>query len=1310
MTSTDILISVSFNLWSKLNTLPLQTRTNFLNNFSQIFTKSDMANQVSLMLEEDTEIVSSIPYNNSLETLVFVKKNQNHNIFKIIAFVEKDSQLNNLLTIKNSIDIPTKTLDVDRTHNNQKEENINNLANENYLFNAEDFTLLDRDFYFYISQQEESTEVYLVSQEQYKILTQNPSFPVLITGHKSTGKSILALYSALNQAHILSKKGEEKILFLTENKFAVKEAKKFLNQHNFHESINTYHYLSLTKSLIDKYPLIFTQKFLSQRQITLYKFTEQFFKQQTIYNIQVDDLWLEIRQLIKSSSKLLQSGKSLISLEEYLALKNQSVFPANTDFKYIYGLATKYQDWLESQNYWDELDLTRYLLMKFPDNYQGEYEAIYVDGVNTLTELQLQFILKLLKVNDDKNYYPQIFFVSDNEINLINKNLIWNRIKKILVESYRKLSSWKQIRELIEPRELTHNFTYCNNIAELGVKVASLSGKNIHHFSWLKGDCKPLIVSDINPEFLMDKNNFSIDGSIVVFDEKEKSQLSNLFPNDSQRIILFTEIENLEFKQVLVWKMFTKIAEYNQGIDDRTLNNIKYNQIYTCANITQKKLYFYDEFIDEVWNDSNINHLIDIGYETELEAFFENEYSEKEMGIITQKYLEKSTDKAYQIVSQIYQKYNDIEGAAKVEALLEEEQGNWGKAGDIWSKLGIFDEAINCWNEVDKKLWLAKWGVLSPEEWQKRGLYFEQENDYKLAQFCYEKANDFDGKLRCLEKEHNWELAGDECQAKNLTTQANKYYELADKYYREHDQATSAIKMWTKLNKWDRVAIIWEETQQWEKAGNCWQKGGNVQKAAYCWQKAEKWTAAQKCWEELGNWEELALSYEQEENWELAAKTWLKITETEKAAFCYQKASQWRKAENLWKELGYWGFVAICLQQQDKWAEAAQAWSKTNPHELEALCHEQCEAWEKAEKCWLAAKNWTRIILACEKQEKWQEAAESWENLGEWQKAGIAWEKVKEMEKAGLCYEEGQYWQLAEKCWRELQRSDRTAKMLEKQEKWLESAQIWEKLGEWEKAGHCWQNLGEIEKAALCYEEGKHWRFAEDCWTKLENWDKVENACKQQGTWQKAAYDWLKTNQIEKAALCYENCQDWERAAKYWQQSHNWEKYGHACEQLQEWEKAASAYLQANKGEKAAQCYEKVKEWEKAEECWRKVWKWEKVALICEYQQKWAEAGKAWLLVNEIERAGACYEKAQEWEKAEECWRKVSNWEKLATVCEYQEKWEETAQLWQFLEKWDKAAMACIKMDDLETAIKYYEKGGYHEEAQKYRQQFVDNN
>lgn len=1308
MNSTDLLINFSFDIWLKLNALSLPVKNDFLSNCYQILLNAHNQGKISILSNNKSKKILIFSDENNFSILAVILFNKKSDlIIKIINFFNSNQSIDNIIEEGNTLTLTTEIIDL-KTNFIIKNNDVEQLFNNEYSLLENDLVINDNDFYGYFFEDNLFNNVQILSSKQYSIINQKPSLPILLNGNKATGKTTTAIYSALKQAHILSKKEEEdKILYVTENKFLAKEIKTISNNISDTENISFYHYLLLIKKLTEKYPLIFTQKFLSQRQVTLYKFTENFYNIKKISIIKPELLWQEIRQNIKGSTKALKNDHGLISLDQYLTIKNKSLLPSNSDFKNIYNLAIEYQHWLESEKYWDELDFTRYILNQFPDNYMGEYEAIYIDEVHKITEIQITLILRLLKSNSEN---PKIFLVGNSDNNVNNKNFIWERITKILVEFYHRLPQWKEIRKLIEPQELNYNFVYNSNIVNLSSIFSKLLANNSYKYSWLKSSKKSLIISEINTEFLTSKPHLNIQSAIIVFDDEEKHKLKAIFPEDNHRILHFDNINDLEFEQILVWKMFSKISflKENNQLNDEETDKLKYNYLYTCTTITKENLYFYDQEIDPLWNFSNISDYVDFGYETELESLFKNNYSPSEVTLIADSYLKKGTDKAYQIASQIYQRYDNIMGMNKVKALLEEEQGNWGKAGDIWNKLAIFDEAINSWNEVDKKLWLAKWAVLSKEDWQKRGIYFEEEKDYKLAKFCYEKADDFQGKLRCLEKENLWELAGDECQIKNLTLQADKYYELANQYYNHHQLTKSAIKMWTKLNKWHQLALIWEDSQQWEKAGNCWQKQGEVEKAAICWQKAQKWNAAQKCWEELGNWQELALSYESEENWHLAAENWLKIADIEKAALCYQKANQWQNAENLWRELGYWGFVAIALQQQNKWQEAAKAWSNTNPYELEALCYEQCQQWENAEKCWLETKNWTRIILACEKQGKWQEAAESWENLGEWQKAGFAWEKVTELEKAGLCYEAGEYWLLAEKCWRQLDKDDYIANNLEKQEKWQEASEIWEKLEVWEKAGNGWQNHQAIEKAAICYEKGKYWQKAEECWRQLENWERVENACKQQGTWQKAAYEWLQANQLEKAALCYENCQDWQKAAKYWQKVGNEERVGYAYEQLQEWEEAASAYLKANINEKAGICYEKAQNWSSAEECWRKLWKWEKLALVCEFQQKWQEAAKAWLLINEIEKAGICYEKCQDWHKAEECWRKLSNWEKLAIVCEYLEKWEEAAQLWQYLENWQKAALVCITMGDFETASKYYEKGGYTQEAKEYRAKISD--
>lgn len=1321
MTSVETIISISSQLWLKLYSLFPELPADFVNDFYGLFNQEDCQQKIHFVFPHNYSqliVIFSCDRLSISAVLTLEKQDNNQEIINlkildILSANKINKKIENIINNHNNINKYIEVFFESNKLNNLKELigtlNQSELDINDYYKNKNDF----RGKIIY-SQTKRNNKIILLSPHQEEIITKLPSFPKVITGNKGTGKTTTAIYSALLQQQ-LNENSKEKILFLSRDKSTAQKCKKISQKLIIDNNIEFTNYLTLAKNIIEKYPLIFNNKFLSQRQVTFYKFYEDFFKSKKILSLNAEHLWEEIRQLIKGSFKSIRGENNLITLKEYLALSNQSVFPSNSDFTFIYKLATHYQEWLISQNYWDELDLTQYLLRQLPSNYQGEFETIYVDGIESFSELQIQFILMLLKVKPSENYLPKIFFVGNNDNYLKVNNIIWNRLKKVLINSFHKLPQWSKIRELIENKELNWNFIYNENIVNLQTKIASLAGISLENQSWLKTPNKPLLISEITSQFMARKSSLNIDSAIVVFNEEEKANLINIFPQDSQRIISFNEVDNLEFQQVLIWKPFAEVNNiFNSQIGN--LSNFdnpriyKQDIIYFCSNLARNQLYFYDDSLDSIWSDPSISDSIEIGYETELESMFNREHEADFQLKITEKYLEIGNNKSYQIAEQIYTKYQDELGLNKVNALWEERKGNYGKAGDIWNKIGFFDYAIDCWNEVDDKLWLAKWSVLDSEEWQKRGIYFESVSNYKLAKFCYEKANDFEGKLRCLEQDNQWELAGDECWGRNLWEKGNYYYELADQFYRQSEQIKLAVKMWTKLNQWDKVALIWEDLNQWEKAGNCWQKQGDVEKAAHCWQKAQKWAEAQKCWEKLGNWQELALSYEYEEKWSLAAQTWLKISEMEKAAICYQKGNQWQLAENIWRELGYWGFVAIALQQQNKWEEAAQTWSKTNPHELQGLCYELAQQWDKAEKAWLEAKNWTRSILASEKQGKWQEAAESWENLGEWQKAGEAWEKINEWEKAALCFEEGKYWDLAEKHWQTLQKSDKLAENLEKQEKWQAAALVWEKLQEWEKAGKAWQQIKETEKAALCFENGELWHLAEDCWQELGNWEKLEYVCKKQGTWQKAALDWLKVNQIEKAALCYEQCDNWEKAVKYWQKSGNWEKSAYAYEQLQDWEKAAENYLKVGNHEKAGFCYEKCQHWEKAEECWRKSWKWEKLALVCEYQQKWEEAGKAWFSIKEIEKAGLCYEKAENWQKAAECWRQLNNWQKLAMVCENQEQWEEAAQLWQFLNQWQKAALACLKMDDLETAIKYYEKGGYTQEAEICRQKLKTRN
>lgn len=1319
----NISIVFSFNIWCKINLLNNRERQFLLTKIKYVIESDTFQAKVSKLNEYKQKTLLRFTYQSNYKIIATLFNQEKKEIFvKVIDFIEeKDSNKYNY-NYEQVDDLIIENISIEETIESNQITQQGFWNSEKITINLDHFKLKENDFWNYTVNEKNNQTIYtLLSNQQNKYINKEPDLPILLQGNHASGKTHLAIYSALNHSYLNREKEDYKIFYVTSNSFGKNSVQSISNQVS-NQNVNKISnlkfndYQSLCKYIGRKYQIIGDNEFLCQRQITAHKFVERFCATKNLNNIKPLDLWQEIRNLIKGSIRSLSQKNKLISLDNYLALKNQSIFSSDRDYNQVYDLAVKYQNWLESQKCWDELDLTHYIFNKFSQKDLGVYNAVYVDEIQDFTELQIQLILKFLKVEEKDNYLPK-FFLSGQPEKVVNvEHFNWNKVTKIIIDLYSKTPQWLQIRKSIEPQRLNYNLLSSNTIIDLKSAFLSLclssSSSNNQLFiesSFLTSAHKPLIIFDEKSKFFDDKKFLGINNAIIVFNEEDKEELANYFTEDKERILTINQIKDLKFDEVLVWNFFSKNEDTSveTSTDNQELASLKYYDLSTCVSTAKNKLYFYDQKEHVTWNLPQIQGLIEKGDFSDLKSIFGREYSQEEIVKTAKNFTKQGVKKGYEIAIELFKKAEEEIEAKKVEALLEEEQGNWSKAGDIWNNLSIFEEAIRCWNEIDQNLWKAKWASLNTESWIEKGLYFEDKKDYYISILCYEKAENLEGILRCLEATNQWELAGDKCQEKTSKEKANKYYEVAEKYYLEKDNIKSALDMWIRIKNWEKAALILEGLKQWQKAADYWLEIDEFEKSALCLEKIEKWSEARKCWLKVKKWDKVALCYEFEQKWQSAIEMWEKINEKEKIALCYQKSNQWEKAESLWRELGYWGCVAIALQQQEKWAEASIAWQQINPLQQEALCYEQSQQWDKAQKCWLELKNWRKIIIICEKQGKWVEAAESWENLGEWKKSALAWLKTDQFEKAALCYEEGEYWEEAEKYWRQLNQLDKLALNFQKQEKWQRAAQIWEKTKQWHQAGKAWRKIDEIEKAALCYEEGEYWREAEECWSQLQNWERVEMASAKQGRWQKAAYNWLQSNQLDKAALCYEKAQDWAKAEKYWRKLKNWTKIADVCEQQHKWEEAAQAYLKVNSINKAASCFEQCKDWVKAEECWRQLYKWDKVAAICESRGDWEKAGNAWLLVNEVEKAGICFEKLENWAKAEECWRRIPHWEKLGSVCEYQEKWEEAAQIWQFLSNWEKAALASLEIDDVEAAAKYYEKGGDLEKARACRRQLL---
>lgn len=144
----------------------------------------------------------------------------------------------------------------------------------------------------------------------------------------------------------------------------------------------------------------------------MYRFINHFYQHQIqkINNLNPISLWEEIRHLLKGSLEAINLENNLITYEQYQELINHSTLRRDINYQQVYQLVTNYQHWLESHEYWDELDYTHYLLKQIPEDYQGEYHEIYCDEIQDLTQIQVKFLLRLLILNNDGYSLPKIFF------------------------------------------------------------------------------------------------------------------------------------------------------------------------------------------------------------------------------------------------------------------------------------------------------------------------------------------------------------------------------------------------------------------------------------------------------------------------------------------------------------------------------------------------------------------------------------------------------------------------------------------------------------------------------------------------------------------------------------------------------------------------------------------------------------------------------------------------------------------------------------------------------------------------------------
>ena len=778
----------------------------------QIIKGEACAGEIAKMGGSD-QCIFRIRFNISLRIIATVVKTEQGTQFRILDFVTHD-QMDRGQYVTNPVDVR------DFKNELKDDSEIDNAvdficSNENLQVDESDFEALRDDFYLHVPDPDKNQNPDLwLSSEQKQFVEKE--MPVLLTGSAGSGKTTILIYHALRKSleNSNNENSNNKVLYVTYNKFLQKEAERIAKEvfPNYPPNLKFCHYLDLCTNYVEK------SQFNEAQEVNQQRFMNEFYTTRSGYFQGVDPIlvWQEIRNLIKGSVFSVEKGRELLDLDEYQSRKNESSLTDWSLLPKVHSLANKYQIWLESKSYWDEIDITQNALFNIGNSLKEEdkYSAIYCDEIQDLTKNQISLLLKILK---KKHYELPDFFFAGDPAQIINPSgFSWKKVKDLIYNLYNNLSK----AQSVEHDELKLNFRSTEGIVNLGRKILEFNDgdtKLVSQEAHRKGGDMPLVVNIAEPDILRDNDDFGSRNAIIVANEQEKSKLKKQFSKDgieSERIFLFTEVKGLEFNEVLVWKFFEHFNSWR--INSKDLENFKYNLLYVCTTRARDKLYFYEgENVHIFWENIAIKPCISITNDyQEIDDFFKKYETPEEILEAAQA---RERIGKYKLAKELYRKCDCQNDATRMDALICEEAKQFNEATKYWEMSAVGYENDSKWSDAENC-----WRKLSNLE--KVALACENQEKWIEAAKTYEEISDFENAARCYANRKDW---------------------------------AEVERCWRNLSNWENVALACENQKNWLDAALEWQKVPNFEKAAIAYEEISDFENAARCYTHLKNWSEV---------------------------------------------------------------------------------------------------------------------------------------------------------------------------------------------------------------------------------------------------------------------------------------------------------------------------------------------------------------------------------------------------------------------------------------------------------------------
>ncbi|OOM14514.1 UvrD-helicase domain-containing protein [Clostridium saccharobutylicum] len=458
----------------------------------------------------------------------------------------------------------------------------------------------------------------------------------------------------------------------------------------------------------------------------------------------------------------------LISLEIYLNLSEKYSIFEKEEREFIYDVAEKYEQWLESNNKVDENDVVRLAISNLYKEDMCKFDYIICDEIQDLTEMQIYFLLKIVRNKEN------ILFCGDYNQTINPTFFDTGRIEAI----YKICNGTDNFHNEI----IRINYRSSKNIVEFANKLTDLKIKKIGGNK--KHDYKEKSIREYNNKIrFINSNNISKEVllslskrrayvDVLVADEDEKQKI--LESNNSNKLLFsVSNYKGLENEYIIGYNILSKLKN-------------KWNEIFS-GNLQSKEVelrYYFNLFYVFITRARNNILIVEEDICEDLLEYFKDEievvdqFDLLKLNLDTisnadehyKKALRLEKNKKYMEAIESYKNadLNSFESDRDIKrcmALYKNLQGLHSDAGNELMEIGEYEYAAKCYLDAKdylnviqamtfkKKSYKEIVEFLSTVNIEPMNIIMKNQNIHWIDKFNDIYKEHMDNKLNCIKKD-----------------------------------------------------------------------------------------------------------------------------------------------------------------------------------------------------------------------------------------------------------------------------------------------------------------------------------------------------------------------------------------------------------------------------------------------------------------------------------------------------------------------------------------------------------------------------